>query len=87
MRSVLVVLCVGLSGCTFGLKTCETRDECNPGSSCVDGFCVAPQDGGSTGGGTTTGGGAGGGTGGGTQTGGGSGGGTGGGDARCEQTV
>lgn len=77
MRALMVsVLAVAVSGCTFGIKTCTDTSECNPGSTCEEGFCVAPPDSGTGGG--STGGGAGGGTtggGGGTTTGGGMGGG------------
>ncbi len=93
MRALMVsVLAVAVSGCTFGIKTCTDTSECNPGSTCEEGFCVAPPDSGTGGG--STGGGAGGGTtggGGGTTTGGGmgggggsvTGGGGGGGDPMC----
>lgn len=93
MRALMVsVLAVAVSGCTFGIKTCSDTSECNPGSTCEEGFCVAPPDSGTGGG--STGGGAGGGTtggGGGTTTGGGmgggggsvTGGGGGGGDPMC----
>lgn len=78
MRTILVAVVVVMSGCTFGVKTCEQQSDCTTGQ-CVDGICVLSDGGGTgggggttvTGGGTATGGG--GTTGGGTTTGGGGG--------------
>ncbi len=74
MRAALVgLVAVVVSGCTFGVTTCESSSECGDGT-CVEGFCVAA-DAGSGGG---TGGGMGGGVGGGGGADSGMGGGTGG---------
>lgn len=77
MRALfMAAVVVGVSGCSFGIKTCEVDDDCPGDAVCVNQFCTEPDGG--TGGGST-GGGAGGGTtggGGGTTTGGGAGGGT-----------
>ena len=56
MRALVLGLCVAVSGCTFGLKTCPTGNECGDGNTCVSGFCVegdagmAIRDGGTDGG-------------------------------------
>ncbi len=61
MRSLLIVaLCVGLSGCTFGIRPCGEDADCGAGNVCVERFCARADAGTIGGGGGVTGGGAGG---------------------------
>lgn len=96
LRGVVnMVAALLLAGCpAWEAKRCTTSDECGPGATCVDGYCVVQSaGGGGAGGGMASGGGmaAGGGTGmgGGMTTDGGTGGGGGGGTSmeRCDASL